>query len=73
MPAHDALFKEFSKGSDGREVSTTMAFVGMLRKCCEDPKSASSIVPIVPDEARTFGMESLFRADWHLRQPGTEV
>src|SRR5947209_7408334 len=55
------LFKEFLEGSEGREVSTTMAFVGMLRKMLKDPEIGKLIVPIVPDEARTFGMESLFR------------
>jgi pyruvate dehydrogenase E1 component len=58
---HDALFKEFHTGSDGREVSTTMAFVGMLRQMLRDPEIGKLVVPIVPDEARTFGMESLFR------------
>src|SRR5450432_1389157 len=58
---HDELFKEFLEGSDGREVSTTMAFVGMLRKMLKDPEIGKLVVPIVPDEARTFGMESLFR------------
>ena len=58
---HDALFKEFLTGSDGREVSTTMAFVGMLRQMLRDPEIGKLVVPIVPDEARTFGMESLFR------------
>jgi pyruvate dehydrogenase E1 component len=58
---HDELFKEFSEGSDGREVSTTMAWVGMLRKMLRDPEIGKLVVPIVPDEARTFGMESLFR------------
>jgi pyruvate dehydrogenase E1 component len=58
---HDALFKEFHSGSDGREVSTTMAFVGMLRQMLRDPEIGKVVVPIVPDEARTFGMESLFR------------
>src|SRR5881409_1722142 len=58
---HDELFKEFLEGSEGREVSTTMAFVGMLRKMLKDPEIGKLIVPIVPDEARTFGMESLFR------------
>src|ERR1700758_176730 len=58
---HDELFKEFMDGSEGREVSTTMAFVGMLRKMLKDPEIGKLIVPIVPDEARTFGMESLFR------------
>jgi len=59
--AHDELFKEFTEGSDEREVSTTMAFVAMLRKMLKDPEIGKLIVPIVPDEARTFGMESLFR------------
>jgi pyruvate dehydrogenase E1 component len=58
---HDDLFKEFTEGSDEREVSTTMAFVAMLRKMLKDPEIGKLIVPIVPDEARTFGMESLFR------------
>ncbi|MGH9756179.1 MAG: pyruvate dehydrogenase (acetyl-transferring), homodimeric type, partial [Candidatus Acidiferrales bacterium] len=58
---HDELFKEFHSGSEGREVSTTMAFVGMLRKMLRDAEMGQMIVPIVPDEARTFGMESLFR------------
>jgi pyruvate dehydrogenase E1 component len=58
---HEELFKEFFDGSDGRDVSTTMAFVGMLRKMLKDPEMGKLIVPIVPDEARTFGMESLFR------------
>jgi pyruvate dehydrogenase E1 component len=58
---HDELFKEFFEGSEGREVSTTMAYVGMLRKMLKDPEMGKLIVPIVPDEARTFGMESLFR------------
>jgi pyruvate dehydrogenase E1 component len=58
---HAELFREFHDGSDGREVSTTMAFVAMLRKMLKDPEIGKLIVPIVPDEARTFGMESLFR------------
>jgi len=58
---HSELFKEFAEGSDGREVSTTMAFVAMLRKMLKDQEIGKLVVPIVPDEARTFGMESLFR------------
>ena len=58
---HDELFAEFLTGSEEREVSTTMAFVGMLRKMMRDPEIGKLVVPIVPDEARTFGMESLFR------------
>jgi pyruvate dehydrogenase E1 component len=55
------LFREFEAGSEGREVSTTMAFVSMLRKLMRDPEIGKLVVPIVPDEPRTFGMESLFR------------
>jgi pyruvate dehydrogenase E1 component len=58
---HDELFNEFFTGSEGREVSTTMAYVGMLRKMLKDKEIGKLVVPIVPDEARTFGMESLFR------------
>ena len=54
------LFEEFQKGEE-REVSTTMAFVAMLRKLLRDPEVGKLVVPVVPDEARTFGMESLFR------------
>jgi pyruvate dehydrogenase E1 component len=55
------LFSEFHKGSDGRKVSTTMAFVRMLAKLLKDKEVGELVVPIVPDEARTFGMEALFR------------
>ncbi len=55
------LFDEFRLGTDGRDVSTTMAFVRMLAKLLKDPDIGKFIVPIVPDEARTFGMEALFR------------
>ncbi|HFB67615.1 MAG TPA: pyruvate dehydrogenase (acetyl-transferring), homodimeric type, partial [Calditrichae bacterium] len=54
------FFKEFYEGSE-REVSTTMAFVRMLTLLMRHPKIGRFIVPIVPDEARTFGMESMFR------------
>src|ERR1700722_6564820 len=58
---HDELFKEFAEGSEEREVSTTMVFVRMLNRMLKDPEIGKLVVPIVPDEARTFGMESLFR------------
>ena len=58
----EALFEEFSKGTDGRKASTTMVFVRILSKLLRDKEIGELIVPIVPDEARTFGMESLFRA-----------
>ncbi|HEY6292634.1 MAG TPA: pyruvate dehydrogenase (acetyl-transferring), homodimeric type [Terriglobia bacterium] len=57
----ETLFDELYKGTDNREVSTTMAFVRLLAKLLRDPKVGKLIVPIIPDEARTFGMESLFR------------
>jgi pyruvate dehydrogenase E1 component len=57
----DEVFREFYEGTGGREVSTTMAFVRMLAKLLRDPKIGRLVVPIVPDEARTFGMEGLFR------------
>lgn len=55
------LFEEFYVGSGEREIATTMAFVHMLSKLLKDKEIGKLIVPIVPDEARTFGMESLFR------------
>ena len=54
-------FAEFFAGSDGREVSTTMAFVRLLARLMRDKNVGRYVVPIVPDEARTFGMEALFR------------
>ncbi|MGB5289816.1 MAG: pyruvate dehydrogenase (acetyl-transferring), homodimeric type [Ignavibacteriaceae bacterium] len=57
----EPLFEEFYKGTEGREVSTTMVFVRILAKLLKDAEIGKNIVPIVPDEARTFGMESLFR------------
>ena len=57
----EKLFEEFYKGTDGREVSTTMVFVRILSKMLRDKDIGDLIVPIVPDEARTFGMEALFR------------
>ena len=54
-------FAEYFAGSDGREVSSTMAFVRLLTHLLRDKNIGRYIVPIVPDEARTFGMESLFR------------
>jgi pyruvate dehydrogenase E1 component len=60
-PVSDAHFEEFYKGTDGREASTTMVFVRLLSKLLRDPEVGKLIVPIIPDEARTFGMEALFR------------
>jgi pyruvate dehydrogenase E1 component len=57
----ESLFAEFYEGTRGREASTTMVFVRLLAKLLRDERLGKLIVPIVPDEARTFGMESLFR------------
>lgn len=54
-------FAAVTKGSGEREVSTTMAFVRVLTVLLKDKQVGSRIVPIIPDEARTFGMEGLFR------------
>jgi pyruvate dehydrogenase E1 component len=54
-------FEEFHKGTEARKASTTMVFVRMLSKLLRDEKIGKFVVPIVPDEARTFGMEALFR------------
>ena len=60
MPKSKA-FSEFDKGTPKeQQVSTTMAFVRLLRNLMKDEKIGDLIVPIVPDEARTFGMEALF-------------
>ncbi len=58
-PASD--FAELDKGSNGREVSTTMAFTGLLRTLTRSAGFGPRVVPIIPDEARTFGMDALFR------------
>ena len=60
MPS-DEIYNEFIDGSGDREVPTTMAFVRILSKLLRDKNVGDLIVPIVPDEARTFGMEALFR------------
>jgi pyruvate dehydrogenase E1 component len=60
MPS-DEIFSELTKGSGDREVATTMAMVHLLGKLLKDKALGKQIVPIIPDEARTFGMEALFR------------
>ena len=55
------LFQELLDGSNKRELSTTMAFVRLLTILCDDKNIGSNIVPIIPDEARTFGIDPLFR------------
>lgn len=60
IPPLEAL-EPLLKGSGDREMSTTMAFVRILTILTRDKKLGKHIVPIVPDEARTFGMEGMFR------------
>ncbi len=57
----ESPFLDLQKGSAGRPVSTTMAFTSLLRDLLRDEAFGERVVPIVPDEARTFGMDSLFR------------
>jgi len=57
----DPIFEEFYKGTAGRKASTTMVFVRVLSQLLRNKEIGDLVVPIVPDEARTFGMESLFR------------
>jgi len=56
-----SLFKDQLSGSGSRQISTTMVMVRMLSKLLKDKALGQYIVPIVPDEARTFGMDGLFR------------
>jgi len=59
-PAKD-IFENMLKSSEGREMSTTMGLVRMLTNLLRDKNIASRLVPIIPDEARTFGMEGFFQ------------
>ncbi len=54
-------FSQMLESSGDREISTTMAFVRMLSKLAKDKQIGRHVVPIIPDEARTFGMEGMFR------------
>ncbi len=60
-PPGEELYQEFYEGTGNRDMATTMALVRLLSKLMKDEEVGKLIVPIVPDEARTFGMESLFR------------
>ena len=61
MPALSAFEPLLKASGEGREVSTTMAFVRILNILLKDKQIGKRVVPIVPDESRTFGMEGLFR------------
>src|SRR6185503_13329252 len=60
-PKADAFKPLLEATAEGREISTTMAFVRLLTGLVKDKEIGKRIVPIVPDESRTFGMEGLFR------------
>ena len=57
----EKVYAEFDAGSGSNEVSTTGAFVRLLRSLARDEKFGSRVVPIIPDEGRTFGMDALFK------------
>ena len=59
LPGDDS-YKDMKIGSGNQPVATTMAFVRLLRDLLKDPNIGPRIVPIIPDEARTFGMDSFF-------------
>lgn len=60
-PPKPDIFKEFHEGSGDRDMATTMAMVRILVRLMDDPEYGKLVVPIIPDEARTFGMDALFR------------
>ncbi|MEM8562116.1 MAG: pyruvate dehydrogenase (acetyl-transferring), homodimeric type, partial [Pseudomonadota bacterium] len=62
-PPEMEAFAQLLKGSGDRSLSTTMAAVRMLGKLMKEPEIGKYVVPIVPDEARTFGMDSLFKVN----------
>jgi len=57
----DSVYTEFDAGSGKAEVSTTGAYVRLLRSLARDEKFGHRVVPIIPDEGRTFGMDALFK------------
>jgi len=66
----ETIYEEFYKGSEDRPAATTMAYVRMLSKLLRDKEIGDLIVPIIPDEARSFGMEALFRQAGIYSHPG---
>lgn len=61
VPRFEEYRKIIDRDSERKELSTTMGFVRLLSKLLEDPRIGKNIVPIVPDESRTFGMEGMFK------------
>jgi pyruvate dehydrogenase E1 component len=72
LPAAHAYAEFYEGTSQDREVSTTMAYVQILRKLVRDEKLGARVVPIIPDEARTFGMEALIR-ELGIYAPGGQL
>jgi pyruvate dehydrogenase E1 component len=68
-PARES-FREFLEGSGERDVATTMAFVRLLARLMRDKRVGPRVVPIIPDEARTFGMDALFQRHGIYSQVG---
>ncbi|HEX6343650.1 pyruvate dehydrogenase (acetyl-transferring), homodimeric type [Umezawaea sp.] len=56
----DKVYEVLKRGSGKQQVATTMAFVRLVRDLAKDPEIGKRLVPIIPDEARTFGMDSMF-------------
>ena len=71
QPAEGA-FEEFWGGSRGQSVSTTMAFARLLRNLLRDPNVGRYVVPIIPDEGRTFGLDALF-SEVKIYAPGGQT
>jgi pyruvate dehydrogenase E1 component len=61
IQAPDEIFKDYAQSSGDSAFSTTMVFTGLLRRLMQDKEIGKWIVPIIPDEARTFGMDSFFK------------
>src|SRR5207302_6521937 len=55
------FFADFLKGSGTTDIATTGAFIEILKRLLKHPEFGKAVVPIIPDEARTFGMDSLFK------------
>ena len=60
LPRRQGLRRADQRGSGKQEIATTMAFVRLVRDLFKDPEIGKRVVPIIPDEARTFGMDSFF-------------
>ena len=73
MPPLDAFKAVLEPTAEGREISTTQAFVRFLTQLLRDKELGPRVVPILVDEARTFGMEGLFRQIGIYNPAGPEV